>query len=100
MRSVRPPHGGPLAPSPSLWSASFCSDEEAISAENLKIVIQDLKEAFEQGKGRAMVVEVKGPRDRLSERQIVWLRKLQQSAGVEAHVCRVLEPRLKKKRKT
>ena len=46
-----------------------------------------------------MVVEVKGPRDRLSERQIVWLRKLQQSAGVEAHVCRVLEPRLKKKRK-
>ena len=31
-----------------------------ISAENLKIVIQDLKEAFKQGKGRAMVVEVKG----------------------------------------
>ena len=37
------------------------------------------------------LVEVKGPRDRLSEKQHVWLRILL-AAGAEAAVCKVTEP--------
>lgn len=35
-------------------------------------------------------VEVKGPRDELADRQIVWLDLLR-SAGIDAQVCRVIE---------
>ncbi|KAJ4462021.1 hypothetical protein PAPYR_1183 [Paratrimastix pyriformis] len=35
-----------------------------------------------------LFVEVKGPRDHLSDRQVVWLNMLI-SAGIQAHVCRV-----------
>jgi Fanconi-associated nuclease 1 len=40
---------------------------------------------------RAKVVEVKGPRDRLSEQQRAWLHALAQ-AEVEVEVLKVLEP--------
>jgi Fanconi-associated nuclease 1 len=39
----------------------------------------------------AKVVEVKGPRDRLSEQQRAWLHALSQ-AQVAVEVCKVLEP--------
>lgn len=38
------------------------------------------------------LIEVKGPRDRLSEKQHVWLRILLES-GVGAAVCKITEPR-------
>jgi hypothetical protein len=39
----------------------------------------------------AAFVEVKGPRDTLSEKQHVWLRILS-TAGVRAGLCKVVEP--------
>lgn len=38
----------------------------------------------------ALQVEVKGPRDKLDERQKAWLHQLSQH-GVDARVCKVLE---------
>lgn len=35
-------------------------------------------------------VEVKGPRDRLDQRQVVWLHLLSRD-GIQAKVCKVLE---------
>ena len=43
----------------------------------------------------AMLVEVKGPRDRLDGRQTAWLRYLIDH-GVQAGVCRVQEPKATK----
>lgn len=40
--------------------------------------------------GRAKLVEVKGPRDRLSEQQQAWIYLLM-DAGIEVEVCKVLE---------
>lgn len=39
----------------------------------------------------AMMVEVKGPSDKLSSRQIKWLNLLAREAGVDTRVCRVGE---------
>ncbi|RHY12225.1 hypothetical protein DYB25_005175 [Aphanomyces astaci] len=47
----------------------------------------------------AQFVEVKGPRDRLSDTQIVWLDRLN-AAGIASVVCYVQEPPTKKKKKT
>ena len=38
------------------------------------------------------LIEVKGPRDRLSDRQIIWLERLNQ-AGISSFVCHVHEPK-------
>ncbi|RQM22796.1 hypothetical protein B5M09_006419 [Aphanomyces astaci] len=46
----------------------------------------------------AQFVEVKGPRDRLSDTQIVWLDRLN-AAGIASVVCYVQEPPTKKKKK-
>ncbi|ETV76902.1 hypothetical protein, variant 2 [Aphanomyces astaci] len=46
----------------------------------------------------AQFVEVKGPRDRLSDTQIVWLDRLN-AAGISSVVCYVQEPPTKKKKK-
>lgn len=40
--------------------------------------------------GEAKVVEVKGPRDRLSEQQRAWIAVLL-NAGLSVEVCKVLE---------
>ena len=45
----------------------------------------------------ALLVEVKGPNDHLSEKQIVWLNIFKQY-GVPAVVCKVREPRDSKKK--
>lgn len=39
-------------------------------------------------------VEVKGPRDNLSPRQVLWLKILESEANLRAEVCRVDEPKL------
>lgn len=41
-------------------------------------------------RGKAKLVEVKGPRDRLSEQQRAWIASLL-SAGLTVQVCKVLE---------
>ncbi len=44
------------------------------------------------GAPRARLVEVKGPRDRLSDQQRAWLSALEDSAGLECEVLKVSEP--------
>jgi Fanconi-associated nuclease 1 len=44
------------------------------------------------GAPRARLVEVKGPRDRLSDQQRAWLAALEDAAGLECEVLKVSEP--------
>lgn len=45
---------------------------------------------------KAKLVEVKGPRDRLSEQQRAWAHALTQG-GLEVEVLKVVEPKASKK---
>ncbi|KAL4117137.1 hypothetical protein PRIC2_012585 [Phytophthora ramorum] len=48
---------------------------------------------------RLKLVEVKGPRDRLSDKQLLWLQVLSEEIGVDASVMHVEEPEKHAKRK-
>ncbi|KAI9910361.1 hypothetical protein PsorP6_010204 [Peronosclerospora sorghi] len=48
---------------------------------------------------RLKVVEVKGPRDRLSDKQRLWLEVLNEQVGLDASVMQVEEPEQRAKRK-
>lgn len=53
--------------------------------------IEGLREGVDfWGKREAKLVEVKGPRDRLSEQQRAWIGALQ-AAGIAVEVCKVVE---------
>ena len=47
-------------------------------------------------RAKAKFVEVKGPRDKLSHRQVAWLAVLRREAKVEAEVLRIDEPKRKR----
>ncbi|KAJ8563736.1 hypothetical protein ON010_g7610 [Phytophthora cinnamomi] len=71
--------------------------EEKVDVEPLEHVLQLLN-----GGGyiaQMKLVEVKGPRDRLSDKQLLWLQVLNEEVGVDASVMHVEEPEKHAKRK-
>jgi hypothetical protein len=66
--------------------------EGGVRKENGQVLerFQVVKAKTQQLHGEAKLVEVKGPRDRLSDQQHAWIVILL-DAGVSVQVCKVLE---------
>jgi hypothetical protein len=82
--------------------AGGASEEKLLSDEKpevhpLENVLQLLKE--DGWVACLKLVEVKGPRDRLSDKQLLWLQVLSEDVGLDASVTHVDEPIAKRKKK-
>lgn len=87
--------------------ATAVSKEDGTLAEAVleeKLEVQPLQHVLDLLKGKdfvahVKVVEVKGPRDRLSDKQLLWLQVLTTQVGIDASVMHVEEPEKRVKRK-
>eukprot|EP00644_Phytophthora_capsici_P016711 jgi/Phyca11/10218/fgenesh1_pm.PHYCAscaffold_47_\ len=90
-----------MATSKEFHQAQNEGSEEIISEAKLEVqpllrvldLLRDTKYA------QLKVVEVKGPRDRLSDKQLLWLEVLSEEIGLDASVMHVEEPEKHAKRK-
>ncbi|CAI5718835.1 unnamed protein product [Hyaloperonospora brassicae] len=74
---------------------------QRVSGEKLEESIVDtvLELVRESGAVQLKCVEVKGPRDRLSDKQLLWLQVLNKDICLDANVMHVEEPEKRAKRK-
>ena len=70
-----------------LRSAETCSSLRWLSAGGMPDLL-----LWHPLKRKAKLSEVKGPRDRLSDQQRVWIAAIT-AAGLEVEVCKVQEPK-------
>ncbi|CAH0517396.1 unnamed protein product [Peronospora belbahrii] len=73
------------------------SDEKVDALLSVENIIQFVQEGIHIA--RLKLVEVKGPRDRLSDKQLLWLQVLNEEIGLDASVLHVEEPEKNAKRK-
>ncbi|GMF40930.1 unnamed protein product [Phytophthora fragariaefolia] len=79
-------------------------DDELVKPTDKRLDLQPLKHVLQLLNGssyiaRLKLVEVKGPRDRLSDKQLLWLQVLNEEIGLDSSVMHVEEPEKHAKRK-
>ena len=76
-----------------LWKVEELDNEnnESSSTTNFETKLNVFKHLKSVKKGKCKIIEVKGPRDRLAEKQAAWIVYLKQHAKLDVSVAFVKE---------